>query len=228
MSGPAKAQYAPIPISAMGDTRLGAAHHRLLQAIAYHDRFGKNGSGCYATHGTLAEMAKLNRVTVVTALGELVAFGYVDAIRSASDLRKRTYRVIYDGVEVCSRQTTESGASICSPQTTQSRAAETRSVASPEPICSPTCSPETTESVAEQNRDTVESNSLSRDNRTYKRENRSSETIIDSAEAAPAARGRMIAKQAAGKGFDVFIKNAPRKTPLELPPAPRQAGDPSP
>ncbi len=50
-------QFGAIPVRAFGDTKLSAADLRILGAIAYFDRFGRNGYGCIADPGKIAEIA---------------------------------------------------------------------------------------------------------------------------------------------------------------------------
>jgi hypothetical protein len=90
-------QYAAIPQRALGDIRLNASHWRVLATIAAHDRFGKNGTGCYASHRKLSAMASVNYNNLSTLIGELVFFGYVTKERGNLNRRMRVYRVIYHG-----------------------------------------------------------------------------------------------------------------------------------
>ena len=89
-----KPTYAPIPARAMANTELSVLDLRVLMVIAAHDRFGKNGTGCYASHVTLARLVKCHLKSLSRCLKVLGERGYVEA--SPHPLtRKRVYRVIY-------------------------------------------------------------------------------------------------------------------------------------
>ena len=79
----------------MADTKLSASHWRLLVAIAWHDRMGVNGAGCYASHKTLGREACVHFTNVSTLVGELAKRGYIDVRRSSKDRRLRVYSLIY-------------------------------------------------------------------------------------------------------------------------------------
>lgn len=87
--------YAPIPARALADTRLSGTDLRLLAAIAAHDRFGKNGTGCFASQRRLAGLIGGHEKAVARAAGRLVEFGYVTSERSPTNGRLVIYRVIY-------------------------------------------------------------------------------------------------------------------------------------
>ena len=57
MTNNEKPQFAMIPRGACNDRRLTASHHRLLGAIAYRDRGGFGGIGCWAGQKKLSEEA---------------------------------------------------------------------------------------------------------------------------------------------------------------------------
>jgi hypothetical protein len=91
--------FAAIPVRAIGDTRLSATDHRVLQAIAYHDRFGRNGCGCYADPRKLAKLVGVRPAHWSRHTNRLLEFGYIEIEVSVSDRRRREYTVIYDDVE---------------------------------------------------------------------------------------------------------------------------------
>jgi hypothetical protein len=98
--GPAsKPMFAPIPIRAIGDKRLSARHLRVLAAVAAHDRLGKNGMGCCASHKRLAEMAGCNYTRQSATLSDLNIFGYVTAGKHPLNGRLRVYRVVYNAAD---------------------------------------------------------------------------------------------------------------------------------
>jgi DNA-binding MarR family transcriptional regulator len=101
-----KPQFASLPIRAIGDRRLKESHFRLLGAIAYHDRFGKNGAACYASHRKLCERTNLHPVTLSRAAADLEKWGYIESAIGEVDKRQRTYRVAYKKRKLANRLTT--------------------------------------------------------------------------------------------------------------------------
>lgn len=95
MSDPQRPTYAPIPARALADTRLSGTDLRLLAAIAAHDRFGRNGTGCFASQRRLAALIGAHEKAVARSAGRLVEFGYVTSERSPTNGRLVIYRVIY-------------------------------------------------------------------------------------------------------------------------------------
>ena len=87
--------FAPIPLRAAGDNRLSARHLRVLAAVAFHDRFGKNGMGCCASHRRLAEIAGCNYTRLSATLSDLNILGYITAGKHPLNRRLRVYRVEY-------------------------------------------------------------------------------------------------------------------------------------
>lgn len=100
-----KEQFAPVPSRAQTDKRLTGAHHRLLQTIAYHDRFGYNGQGCSASHRRIAAITDMHFSTVTKGIAELVVLGYVRSEKSGRDGRERIYHVIYNDDDAAVFQT---------------------------------------------------------------------------------------------------------------------------
>lgn len=96
MSEPVKPIYAPMPARALADTRLSGTDFRLLAAIAAHDRFGKNGTGCFASQRRLAALIGAHEKAVARSAGRLVEFGYVATERSPTNGRLVIYRVVYN------------------------------------------------------------------------------------------------------------------------------------
>ena len=93
-------QFGAIPVRAFRDTKLSAADLRVLGAIAYFDRFGKNGYGCIAGPVKLAEAAAVNYKNLGRHTTHLKKRGYIQIIRSATDRRKRGYVLIYNEDQV--------------------------------------------------------------------------------------------------------------------------------
>lgn len=87
--------YSPVPARAMGDASISGADLRVLMAIASHDRFGKNGTGCYASHATLAVKVSLNSKSVARSIGKLRDAGYISVEKNPLNGRLAVYRVIY-------------------------------------------------------------------------------------------------------------------------------------
>ena len=106
MSEP-KPQFAPVPVEAMPDTKLSASHWRLLVAIAWHDRMGVNGSGCYASHKTLGREAGVHFSNVSNLAGDLAKRGYIEVRRNANDRRTRSYALIYRANPMIQGRSTE-------------------------------------------------------------------------------------------------------------------------
>lgn len=88
--------FASLPVRAIGDQRLSARHFRLLAAIAYHDRLGRNGQGCWAGRKRLGEMTGMSGTHVSDMLGDLRRFGYLTSERHPMNRRTTIHRVIYD------------------------------------------------------------------------------------------------------------------------------------
>ncbi len=89
-------QFGAIPVRAFGDTRLSAADFRVMGAIAYFDRLGRNGAGCYVDPRKLGKLAAVDYSHVGRHTRRLQDFGYLEIGRSATDLRKRVYSLIYN------------------------------------------------------------------------------------------------------------------------------------
>src|SRR4051794_5831129 len=89
-------QFAAIPVRAIGDTRLTASHFRLLGAIARHDRFSRNGIGCYASHKTLSTEAAVHYTNVSKIVDDLATWRYIRAGRHPLNRRLRVYSLNYN------------------------------------------------------------------------------------------------------------------------------------
>lgn len=88
-------QFGAVPVRASRDTRLRAADFRLLVTIAYFDRFGRNGTGCFVDHRRLAEDAAIDYKHISRHTSRLAEYGYIEITRGAVDQRRRVYHVIY-------------------------------------------------------------------------------------------------------------------------------------
>jgi len=90
-----KAHFAALPARAIGDERLAALDLRVLAAIAVHDRFGKNGVGCTAGHGRLAEIVGCHLKSLSRSIRTLAECGYVGGKANPLNPKYRAYFVIY-------------------------------------------------------------------------------------------------------------------------------------
>lgn len=91
--------YAPLPARAMVDMRLSERHLRTLAVVAAHDRLGKNGIGCWASHKRLAEMVGCHYTRISHNLKELGEMGYIERVEHPLNKRLRVYRVLYTDVD---------------------------------------------------------------------------------------------------------------------------------
>ena len=93
---PRKPQFAPIPLRAMSDSRLTAECWRVLAVVAAHDRLGKNGTGCYASHERLARMARCHTKALSRTLKKLAKCGYLEVAVNQNDRRRSVYFLVYN------------------------------------------------------------------------------------------------------------------------------------
>lgn len=91
-----KEQYCAVPVSAMSDARLSATDWRVLAVIAWHDRFGRNGIGCYARHEILSAETGVEYSSLSRSIARLVECGYISKTRHQLNKRLRVYRVMYN------------------------------------------------------------------------------------------------------------------------------------
>ena len=96
VDGEQKPQYAAIPVRGMGDRRLTASHWRLLAAIAWHDRLGRNKIGCYTSNLNLAKEADVHYTNVPPLSDDLATWGYIEKGRHPLNRRLRVYSLIYN------------------------------------------------------------------------------------------------------------------------------------
>ena len=89
-------QFGAIPVQAFGDERLSANDFRVMGAIAYFDRLGRNGAGCYVDPRKLVELSAVDYTHLNRHTRRLKDFGYLKIGRSATDRRKRVYSLIYN------------------------------------------------------------------------------------------------------------------------------------
>jgi DNA-binding MarR family transcriptional regulator len=145
--------YGAVPFRALRDRRLDGIPLALLGIIAAHDRFGRNGQGCWASHSRLAELLGCRREAVCKALALLEALGYIGTSVDESDRRRRSYRVIYNEVDAEAFAARERGTSHrrdhgkkCAPERTDRREECVRPSAQTQAAI---CAPERTDLLAE-------------------------------------------------------------------------------
>jgi DNA-binding MarR family transcriptional regulator len=90
-----KQRFAPLPLRALCDQRLGGLHLRTLGIVAAFDRLGKNGSGCWASQNTLAKIAGVDKSRLSRSLSDLREFGYLSSELNPHKRWFRVHRVIY-------------------------------------------------------------------------------------------------------------------------------------
>ena len=95
MSVGAKESFTPIPTRAMTDRRLAERHWRTLAVVAAHDRLGKNGVGCWASHRRLATLVGCDYARLSSNLTDLASWGYIERSVHPLNKRLRVYKVLY-------------------------------------------------------------------------------------------------------------------------------------
>jgi DNA-binding MarR family transcriptional regulator len=88
----------------MNDLKLSPRHFRALMAVAFHDRFGRNGQGCWVGRKQLAKEAGCDETNFSHALSDLRLFGYIKSEEHPLSRRMKVHRVIYDTAERCEAQ----------------------------------------------------------------------------------------------------------------------------
>jgi hypothetical protein len=91
-----KPTYAPFPLRALADLALCGADLRVLGAVAAHDRFAKNKTGCFASYKRLAAMTGLAIETLKRSVGKLMELGYLRSEANPMDARRRVLFVEYN------------------------------------------------------------------------------------------------------------------------------------
>jgi hypothetical protein len=89
-------RFSPIPARAGRDKRLNARHWRALHIIGMHDQLNKNGPGCWASQGRLADLLGTDKANLSHALTDLRDFGYIASTVNPKDRRQRAYRLVYN------------------------------------------------------------------------------------------------------------------------------------
>jgi hypothetical protein len=91
MAQQVKADYSALPTRILRNAAFTALDLRVLGAIAWHDRFGRNGRGCFASNATIGARAGCHAKSAGRAVARLLE---LEAIRdlNASLTRKRSRR----------------------------------------------------------------------------------------------------------------------------------------
>jgi DNA-binding MarR family transcriptional regulator len=95
MSASKKQRFAPLPLRACRDLRLGALHFRVLTAIAAFDRLGKNGQGCWTSQNKIAELVRCSKSHLSNVLSDLRDCGYLTSKINPDQQRFRVHRIVY-------------------------------------------------------------------------------------------------------------------------------------
>jgi len=90
-----KQRYAPIPLRALCDPRLGWLHLRTLGIVAAFDRLGKNGQGCWTSQNKIAEILGVGKTRLSHSLSDLRDWGYITSAVNPQKRWFRVHRVIY-------------------------------------------------------------------------------------------------------------------------------------
>ena len=90
-----KTQFAPIPVTVFKDKRLTGSHLRVMALVAYFDRFGANGTGCYTGQDKMAGITGIHQSNICKILADLALWKYVSVERNPLNRRLRVYRLIY-------------------------------------------------------------------------------------------------------------------------------------
>jgi len=108
-----KGTFRLMPDRAFADKELSATDYRVLAAIAFFDRGGANGRGCFATQSTIAVRAGCQREEASRSISKLRDHGHITMTASSSkDARRRTIHLVYDEVEMSTNSATHS-ANMC-------------------------------------------------------------------------------------------------------------------
>lgn len=110
-----KPQFAPLPLRILSDTELTAQDLRVLGVIASKDRFGKNGSGCYASNSTIGTEAGCAPSSVRRSITRLEKHGAVkdlNALPGTRRTRRRMLVVVYRDADM---QSCEQSADVSRP-----------------------------------------------------------------------------------------------------------------
>ena len=90
-----RTHFAPLPLQTIGNRNLSQVDIWVATAVAWHDRFGNNGKGCYAGRSTLAREIGIHETQVSRSLTNLERENIIERSRDPKDRRRRVYRMIY-------------------------------------------------------------------------------------------------------------------------------------
>lgn len=85
--------FSPMPPRAIADKVLSGLELRTLMLVAWHDRFGANGSGCYVGQRKMSEQLQAHEKSVARSIKALSDRGYLSITKKG---RRVFYSVIYD------------------------------------------------------------------------------------------------------------------------------------
>jgi hypothetical protein len=86
-----KADYSALPTRILGNPAFTALDLRVLGVVAWHDRFGRNGRGCFASNKTIGARAGCHANSAGRAVTRLLKLGAISDL-NASLNRKRSRR----------------------------------------------------------------------------------------------------------------------------------------
>lgn len=91
----ARPLYAALPLPAVHDDRVTRSHLRVLAVVAFYDRLGANGSGCYASQAVISRLAGVHLNNMPAIINDLEGWGFLVIERRTSTLRRAHLRVRY-------------------------------------------------------------------------------------------------------------------------------------
>jgi hypothetical protein len=74
--------------------RLQARHYRLLGVVAFHNRLGKNGQGCWVGYKNLAQASGSGESQLFDTKSDLVRWGYITSERHPMNRRTTVHRIV--------------------------------------------------------------------------------------------------------------------------------------
>lgn len=118
-----KETFSPVPARAIGDARLSALDLRVLAAIASHDRMSKNGIGCTAGHGRLANLVGAHLKSLSRSIRTLAECGYVGGRANPVNPKSKCYFVVYNEFDAALLKSTTGNEVVTSNRVTGNEAA---------------------------------------------------------------------------------------------------------
>lgn len=142
MSADAKTYFAPLPLRAIGDSRLSALDFRVLGCLCAHDRMSKvtgKGQGAWASNETLSREVGCHYARLSSSITKLGKLGYVEREQHPLNKRLRVYRVLYNRGWDTSPNGKQSSSSSVNSSTRKQKVVEPASSPAmhPETLCQP-------------------------------------------------------------------------------------------